>query len=128
MISFTGTAPQPAPARSTTPPSPASGYPARSATSRPAGPTPPARRRPARPPGPQAAPPRARTHPGRTPAAPPAPRRSPAALQPPVTQRHLKAEIALCVGGVVSPVLANLFLHLAFDAWMGREFPDCPFE
>ena len=25
-------------------------------------------------------------------------------------------------------MLANLFLHWAFDAWMGREFPDCPFE
>jgi RNA-directed DNA polymerase len=31
-------------------------------------------------------------------------------------------------GSVVSPVLANLFLHWAFDAWMVREFPDCPFE
>jgi RNA-directed DNA polymerase len=26
-------------------------------------------------------------------------------------------------GGVVSPVLANLFLHYAFDLWMGRTFP-----
>ncbi|HYA44145.1 MAG TPA: group II intron reverse transcriptase/maturase [Acidimicrobiales bacterium] len=26
-------------------------------------------------------------------------------------------------GGVVSPVLANLFLHYAFDLWMGRSFP-----
>ena len=25
-------------------------------------------------------------------------------------------------------MIANLFLHWAFDAWMGREFPDCPFE
>jgi retron-type reverse transcriptase len=25
-------------------------------------------------------------------------------------------------------VIANLFLHWAFDAWMDREFPDCPFE
>ena len=25
-------------------------------------------------------------------------------------------------------MLANLFLHWAFDAWMVREFPDCPFE
>ena len=25
-------------------------------------------------------------------------------------------------------MLANLFLHWAFDAWMAREFPDCPFE
>ena len=31
-------------------------------------------------------------------------------------------------GSAVSPVLANLFLHWAFDAWMVREFPDCPFE
>ena len=26
-------------------------------------------------------------------------------------------------GGVVSPLLANLFLHYAFDAWMARTFP-----
>jgi RNA-directed DNA polymerase len=26
-------------------------------------------------------------------------------------------------GGVVSPILANLFLHYAFDAWMRRELP-----
>ena len=31
-------------------------------------------------------------------------------------------------GSAVSPVLANLFLHWAFDHWMAREFPDCPFE
>ena len=29
-------------------------------------------------------------------------------------------------GGVVSPILANLFLHYAFDLWMGREDPDLP--
>jgi RNA-directed DNA polymerase len=29
-------------------------------------------------------------------------------------------------GGVVSPCLANLFLHYAFDAWMGRTFPGVP--
>ena len=29
-------------------------------------------------------------------------------------------------GGVVSPVLANLFLHYAFDAWMTRTFPGVP--
>jgi RNA-directed DNA polymerase len=28
----------------------------------------------------------------------------------------------------VSPVLANLFLHYAFDAWMAREFPGVRFE
>lgn len=31
-------------------------------------------------------------------------------------------------GGPVSPVLANLFLHYAFDAWMGREFPTVQWE
>jgi group II intron reverse transcriptase/maturase len=31
-------------------------------------------------------------------------------------------------GGVVSPLLANLFLHYAFDKWMSREYPDVPFE
>lgn len=31
-------------------------------------------------------------------------------------------------GAVVSPVLANLFLHYAFDRWMQREFPTIPFE
>lgn len=30
-------------------------------------------------------------------------------------------------GGVISPVLANLFLHYAFDVWMTREQPDKPF-
>lgn len=31
-------------------------------------------------------------------------------------------------GSAVSPVLANLFLHYAFDAWMEREFPTVTFE
>jgi len=31
-------------------------------------------------------------------------------------------------GGVASPVLANLFMHYAFDAWMEREFSSVPFE
>jgi RNA-directed DNA polymerase len=31
-------------------------------------------------------------------------------------------------GGVVSPLLANLFLHYAFDLWMARTFPGVPFE
>src|SRR3984893_17597328 len=31
-------------------------------------------------------------------------------------------------GGVISPLLANLFLHCAFDMWMAREFPRIPFE
>ena len=31
-------------------------------------------------------------------------------------------------GGVVSPLLANLFLHYAFDIWMVRTFPNVLFE
>lgn len=31
-------------------------------------------------------------------------------------------------GGVISPVLANLFLHYAFDVWMQKNHPNCPFE
>jgi group II intron reverse transcriptase/maturase len=29
-------------------------------------------------------------------------------------------------GGVVSPILSNLFMHYTFDAWMGRNYPDLP--
>src|SRR6267378_6857626 len=31
-------------------------------------------------------------------------------------------------GGVISPILANLFLHYAFDLWMTRTHPHIPFE
>lgn len=31
-------------------------------------------------------------------------------------------------GGVVSPLLANLFLHYAFDLWMVKHHPGAPFE
>lgn len=31
-------------------------------------------------------------------------------------------------GPAFSPILANLFLHHAFDAWMAREFPGVRFE
>jgi RNA-directed DNA polymerase len=31
-------------------------------------------------------------------------------------------------GGVISPLLANIFLHLAFDRWMEEEHPGVPFE
>ena len=31
-------------------------------------------------------------------------------------------------GGVISPLLANLYLHYAFDLWMKREHPDIGFE
>ncbi|MFO7777228.1 MAG: reverse transcriptase domain-containing protein, partial [Nitriliruptoraceae bacterium] len=31
-------------------------------------------------------------------------------------------------GSAISPVLANLYLHYAFDTWMRRAFPSVPFE
>jgi RNA-directed DNA polymerase len=31
-------------------------------------------------------------------------------------------------GSAVSPILANLFMHYAFDQWMARNYPGCPFE
>jgi RNA-directed DNA polymerase len=31
-------------------------------------------------------------------------------------------------GGVISPLLANLYLHYTFDTWMEREFPEVKFE
>lgn len=31
-------------------------------------------------------------------------------------------------GGVISPLLANIYLHHAFDEWMNKENPYCPFE
>ena len=39
-----------------------------------------------------------------------------------------KREAGTPQGGVVGPLLANLFLHYAFDAWMRRTFPRIPFE
>lgn len=31
-------------------------------------------------------------------------------------------------GGVISPLLANLYLHYAFDRWMQKHYPEVPFE
>src|SRR3954470_14388918 len=31
-------------------------------------------------------------------------------------------------GGVISPLLANVYLHHAFDMWMRKYFPTNPFE
>jgi RNA-directed DNA polymerase len=31
-------------------------------------------------------------------------------------------------GSPISPSIANLFMHYAFDRWMDRNFPGCPFE
>jgi len=40
----------------------------------------------------------------------------------------VKSERGTPQGGVISPLLANLFLHYAFDKWMQRKFPNIPFE
>ncbi len=31
-------------------------------------------------------------------------------------------------GGVIFPLLANIFLHFAFDTWFEETFPDCTYE
>jgi RNA-directed DNA polymerase len=52
-------------------------------------------------------------------------------LRPPPTRDLLTwaaNELCKVVGGVISPLLANLFLHYAFDRWMGRAMPGTPFE
>lgn len=55
-------------------------------------------------------------------------------------ERWLKAQVSLPdgtllnrysgtpQGGVVSPILANLFLHYTFDVWMDKHYPHIPFE
>src|SRR4029077_14161818 len=42
--------------------------------------------------------------------------------------RRSATQVTFCVRGVVSPILANLFLHYAFDMWMMRTYPHIPFE
>ncbi|MGZ3387801.1 MAG: reverse transcriptase domain-containing protein [Isosphaeraceae bacterium] len=37
-------------------------------------------------------------------------------------------EIGTPQGSAISPCLANLFMHYAFDSWMARDYPDCPDE
>jgi group II intron reverse transcriptase/maturase len=52
-------------------------------------------------------------------------------LQAPVQQADgtmLMRDRGTAQGSSVSPVLANLFLHYAFDAWLAREFPGVQFE
>src|SRR5712664_12044 len=38
------------------------------------------------------------------------------------------AKVTFCVRGVTSPLLANLFLHYAFDRWITVKYPHVPFE
>jgi RNA-directed DNA polymerase len=42
--------------------------------------------------------------------------------------RRLPRDRGTPQGGVISPLLANIFLHHVFDAWMVREHPGCLFE
>src|SRR6201984_3606319 len=44
----------------------------------------------------------------------------------PATNHPIEGEVAFCVRGVTSPILANLFLHYTFDLWMARTHPDLP--
>ena len=41
--------------------------------------------------------------------------------------RSRKFKVIYCVRSIVSPLLANLFLHYAFDAWVKRCMPRVPF-
>lgn len=39
-----------------------------------------------------------------------------------------KFNVCKCVHGVISPLLANIFLHVVFDKWMEKNHPEKPFE
>jgi len=52
-------------------------------------------------------------------------------LKAPVRKKNgelVKRTKGIPQGGVVSPLLANIFLHHAFDRWITREFPTLEFE
>src|SRR5262249_60264689 len=42
---------------------------------------------------------------------------TPRQFDTPIAQRHLKAEVANCVGGVLSPLLCNVYLRRLDRAW-----------
>jgi len=42
--------------------------------------------------------------------------------------RLIPREMGTPQGGVISPLLANRFLHYAFDRWMAEKHPQVPFE
>jgi group II intron reverse transcriptase/maturase len=41
---------------------------------------------------------------------------------------ELPSEMGTPQGGVISPLLANIFLHVVFDKWMEKAHPEKPFE
>lgn len=42
--------------------------------------------------------------------------------------REVKSQMGTPQGGVISPLLANLYLHYAFDCWINRTYPSVKFE
>src|ERR1017187_7047166 len=40
----------------------------------------------------------------------------------------VKLKVIFCVQAVISPLLANIYLHYAFDRWMAKHYPQVPFE
>jgi len=52
-------------------------------------------------------------------------------LSAPLQQRDgtlVERKMGTPQGSAISPCLANLFMHYAFDKWMFRNHPECPFE
>jgi len=46
----------------------------------------------------------------------------------PIPHTPLKLEVIFCVQTAISPRLANLFLHYAFDRWMAKPYPQVRLE
>lgn len=44
-----------------------------------------------------------------------------------VEQKREARERGIPQGGVISPLLMNLFMHYAFDHWISEKYPACPF-
>lgn len=42
--------------------------------------------------------------------------------------QEMRTELGTPQGGVISPLLANIFLHIVFDSWMDKKHHEKPFE